>query len=276
MLVLLFISTHCELVLENQAYKRKAGLISDSTVITSTDDDIESNYALSWREEYQGWDIKQKPGKCPTEIILPGQYSNGTHSGPVVEVKENGFSMCGLSQGQTESIFIPKEIRFLRSGCFFCSYFVTHFEIEDGSQLEEIEYTSLHFVGYKASDSIKRTTLYLPSTIKNIAEQGIYRCYIFDKIVYCGWRILPNSNHWIDNSINGWTAPEFYVTYGYPLDTMIFSNQVPIWKVKYDRQECSNSTFLPNTVSRFDFDVDVSFSFIAVAILTEMILTSDN
>lgn len=182
-----------------------------------------SIYNLTWKEELKGWEVRGK--NCPQHIRIPGYYEDNDHRGNVVEIAQYAFEMCSIQEGMSRSIFIPKEVKFIRSGAFFGSYYIDTFEIEPGSQLEEIEYVGLHFIGYKCSN-LNFTTLYLPSTITYLAEQSIYRCFIFNRIVYLGWNILPNSNHWIDSSMDI-QIPEFIVTDLYPQNQTIFGYEIP-------------------------------------------------
>ena len=100
---------------------------------------------------------------------------------------------------------------------------VTSFRIEEGSCLESIEAYGLSFMSWQNKNESDRSgILVLPSTVTNIAADGLYYNNLIKTIYYCGSTHLSN----FSVLVNGFGTTYIKVTSLYTYDS-IFERYTP-------------------------------------------------
>lgn len=164
----------------------------------NTEDEL---YIYTWIAKRSTWMIGQgnknpanavKGGNtnCPKDIIIPETLLHENNEYPIDEIGTWSFANCGL--GNTRSVFISKQVKFIRESAFLNMNSVTSFTIEAGSVLKTLEANAITGVGIGTADRTYtktidlKKTLILPSTLSNVKENSIFKCDLFTRVIYCG------------------------------------------------------------------------------------------
>lgn len=154
------------------------GLLIGTDIILSS-----NNYANAFVNTYL---------VCPDTLIVPRTLTD--QNGVTKDVESIGayaFARCSYESGgfgKTKEIIVTRQVKVIKKFAFASMYDLRSFSIEAGSVLETIEQYAIHYIGYYygANYTSKRTTLVLPSTLSSIESNGLYYCYLFHTIIYCG------------------------------------------------------------------------------------------
>ena len=126
-------------------------------------------------------------------------------------VKQIGVHSFSFITSGLKAITIPNTVESIFSHAFWRCESLINMTFAPGSRVKTL--------GFKFIDMVKITTLHLPATVQEIADQGIYNCDQLKVIYFCGSNPINNS------VFHSTPIQSIFVHSGYPIE---FFGGIPV------------------------------------------------